>query len=329
MAMHGTPAACARRATPSAVLPNAVWASMRPSPVIDEVGRCQLLVEAGRLHDEVDPWPERERSESVLDREQGEPDAARGTGPGGVALAAPGGGLERVRPRGISIVEQLDLRRGRALLRAEDGGGPVGTKERVRNVAGDLEIDVVEGATPGVERLDQAATSIGRRAPADPEGHVTCATVDRRGHQVASPSTRGGDRVTLVGGDPRQSGCFGHLDDGPRAVDGSDEVRRDRAAERVPGGRRSADPAAGGLDRGDRALAAVREGGEDDRVARARARPAGRDGPRNLDRRQRPLERVGRDEDGERFEGSGPAARHRRSFQYQVAGAGMPSLLIA
>ena len=87
-AMHGTPAAAARRATPSAVLPNA---GLGVDPALagdDEVGPGERAVEVGRLHHEVDPGTQRER---------------RGTGPAMASSpkptppAAPAPGVSRSR----------------------------------------------------------------------------------------------------------------------------------------------------------------------------------------------------------------------------------------
>ena len=75
-AMHGTPAASARRATPERRLAER---GLGVDPALagdDEVGAGQAGVEVGRLHDEIDAGPQGEPREAVLDREQAEADAA-------------------------------------------------------------------------------------------------------------------------------------------------------------------------------------------------------------------------------------------------------------
>ena len=90
------------------------------------------------------------------------------------------------------------------------------------------------------------------------------------------------------------------------SIDGPAAVVRSEPAGRGSGGRAGRAtvaschvPAAGGRDGLERPLAAVRERAEQDRVVRPGARPAVGECPGDLDRGQRPLERIGRDEDGQ------------------------------
>ena len=71
----------------------------------------------------------------------------------------------------------------------------------------------------------------------------------------------------------------------------------------------------------ERALAAVRERREEDLVVVVAPGPSRRRGPRDLHRRERALERIGRDEDR-----AGVVA-HRRSFQKKVVGERTPSVV--
>ena len=125
-----------------------------------------------------------------------------------------------------------------------------------------------------------------------------------------------GSRSSVV--EEGEAGGRGHLDRRALPVVRDQPPRRDLATERIAGGRRPSLPPAGRLDRGERAFAAVGQRAEQDLVVGAGAAPAVGQRLRDLDRGQRPLERVGRDEDG--------APAHRRSFQKNVVGVGVPSV---
>ena len=112
-------------------------------------------------------------------------------------------------------------------------------------------------------------------------------------------------RAVVIGSNHRQARPLGQLHDGPCAV---------RRPEPAGGSRREVEaedlrllplPAAGGRDGLERPFAAVRERAEEDRVVRAGAGPAVGERRGDLDRGQRPLERVGRDEDRQRLVGCG------------------------
>ena len=75
-------------------------------------------VEVRQLHDKVDARPQGERSKPVLDRQQGEADAAGRTGPGRLALVAPDP-LGQLVGVALEVRVELDyLLRRSSLLRA-------------------------------------------------------------------------------------------------------------------------------------------------------------------------------------------------------------------
>ena len=333
--MHGTPAAAARWATPRAVLPNAVWASIRPSPVMTRSARGQPCREIGRVHDQVDPRPQGERPEPVRDGQQPETDAAGRPGPGDIADPRARGRLERIREPRESPIQLRDIGRARALLRTVDGGRPGRTEERVRDIARDREVDecqpwiepgeiggrlVTVGL--GAERPQQPGAAIGRGAAADPQHDRSCARVDRGADQVPGPGRCRRDRITLCRVDPRQAGRLRHLDVRTRPRRIAKPARPDRPTERVRDGRLLPQPAAGRGHRLERALATVGERTEEDRVVRPGTGPAIRQGPGNRHGRQRPLERIGRDEDRQRSGRHGPTTAVRRV----TGAAGSPAL---
>ena len=153
------------------------------------------------------------------------------------------------------------------------------------------------GAVRSASRMP--APAVGRGAAADPERDLLDPGVDRRAQHLAGPDGRG----ARSGPAPRASAAtargLGQLDDRARG-------RRSTAASAPrPGGRvgrgrgRLPLPAAGGLHGHERALAAIgeRRRAGSCHAGRARRQPIGQR-PRHRDRGQRPLERVGRDQDG-------------------------------
>ena len=101
----GTPAACARLATPSAVLPNAVWASIRPSPVITRSARASLASKSVASMTRSTPGPQGERLEAVLDRRAGRTRRRRPRRRPGCRARAAGRALELVGPGLVARVE--------------------------------------------------------------------------------------------------------------------------------------------------------------------------------------------------------------------------------
>ena len=284
--MQSTPAACARFATPSAVLPNAVWASIRPSPVMTSLARSSLASKSvASISSSTPGRSANERNRSWIG-EQREADPAGGARTRRVALAPALARLELVGPRRVARVEQLDVLGRRALLRAVGRGRALRAEQRVVDVAGDLDVDLVEAAgRVASQPLEQAPAAVGRGAAADAEDDVA-----RRRHRSPRPSARRCRSTSRrsasrsCAATPRQPGRLGHLDHGPRA-------RRPSAASARSIGRPIGSvtvavlpgPAAGRLDRRERALAAVGQRAEQDLVLRpgacasrprARARPA-------------------------------------------------------
>ena len=321
-AMQGTPAAWARRATPSAVLPKAVWAVDPALAGDDEVGPREPRVEVGGVHHEVDARAQRERPEPVLDREQRVADAAGRAGARGRALGPTAHELHRVGKSTEPAIEILDVVGRGALLRAVDGRGAGRSAQGVRDVAGHLQLDgreprievgeidrrrVPVGMSP--EAGQQAGAAVGRGAAADAEDDAADAGIQRGPDQVARPDRGRPDRVALVRGQAREAGGRGHLDRRALAVVRDQPARRDLATERIAGGRGPPLPAAGRLDRREGAFAAVGQRAEQDLVVGSGAAPAVGQGLRDLDRGQRALERVGRDEDGRRPLIGGPSRR--------------------
>ncbi len=131
----------------------------------DEVGPRESRVEVGRVHDEVDPGPKRERTEPILDRQQGKPDTSGRARPGRQAFVAAGRHVHRVGEAGKSLVQVRDLRRRGALLRPVDRRGPRRAEQRVRHVARDLQLDAAE---PGIQpaEIDRRGIARGRRTEA-------------------------------------------------------------------------------------------------------------------------------------------------------------------
>ena len=158
--------------------------------------------------------------------------------------------------------------------------------------------------------------------PPIPSDDLAHARVERRDQHLARAARRRPERVALRGGEPRQPGRLGQLDDGPLAVGRREPARLDRPPDRVVRRRSPPVPAAGRLDR-RRACPRRRR-----RAARAAARRRGRaraqpsaSAPRDLDRGQRALERVGREQDraaaASPLDGAqrptGSSDRHRRA----------------
>ena len=115
----------------------------------DEVGAGQPRREVGRLHHQVDAGTKRERPEAARDREQGEPDTARGAGARRVANAHAGRRFERIGPGPRAGDRARPRRRGCALLRPVDRRRAGCSQERVRHVAGDRQLGAGRAADPG------------------------------------------------------------------------------------------------------------------------------------------------------------------------------------
>ena len=302
-------------ATPSAVLPNAVWASIRPSPVMTRSASASRASKSVASMTSSTPGRRANERNRSGDREEGEADAAGGAGAGRVADSPAGrcassASAQRGEPASSSTTSAAR----RALLRAVDG-----RRARSARAADWRRRTPRPGRRPraGVEaaRGRRAARRGRHRRPdraAGPRRHRSWRCRRCRGRssrrRPRSPPGSASPVPTRVaatasrsaGRDARQAGRLGHLDDGAVAVVGSEPARLDRPPERVVDLGGLPVPAAGGGDRLERALAAVGERAEERRVVRAGPEPAVGQRPRDLDGRQRALERVGREEDGPR-----------------------------
>ena len=174
----------------------------------------------------------------------------------------------------------------------------------------------------GAERAQQPGAAIGRGAPADPEHDRSCARIDRGADQVPGPGRCRRDRITFCRVDARQAGRLRHLDVRARPRRIAKPASPDRPTERVRDGRLLPHPTAGRGHRLERPLAAVGERTEEDRVVRPGTGPAIRQRPGHLHRRQRTLERIGRDEDRQRSGRHGPTTAVRLATD----AAGSPAL---
>ena len=319
--MHGTPAAWARLATPSAVLPKAVWASIRPSPVMTRSARASLR------RSRSPPSPGRRRA------------AARttGTGPG-----SPAGRTRRRRRRrrpacraraGPSRASSSSAQRAfrasssRDLRRAWRPSA--GRRWRPRRSGPRSGFDDVAGDRRGRRSgRDRAAGRDRRRAerrragrappsvvalPPIPSMMRRDAGVDRGADQLAGPDvvaadgSRSSGRDAATGRTPRPSRR-------PRASPSSDRSQRavDRAAQRVVDRRPSAtsQPPAAAIASSVPSPPSA-SGRQERSVVGAGAAPAVGQRPGDLDRRQRALERVGREEDRQRRRSPAGPSRSR------------------
>ena len=234
----------------------------------DDIRSRELRVEAGRLHHQVDPRPECEACEAVLDRQQPEADATGRAGARRVALATARPRLQLVGPVGVHRIEEGHERGRGALLRSVDRRRALRSEERVRHVARD-----VEGPQPRAsreinmqvrlscaQRMEEPPSAIGRGAAADAQHDSVSPRVERRAEQIAGPDAARGDRVTLARGstsDRPDASAISTTADAPSSD------RSHAAGSRRPSGSRTVGlapaPAAGRIDRGERALAAVGE----------------------------------------------------------------------
>ncbi len=77
-----------------------------------------------------------------------------------------------------------------------DRGRAGRAEERVRDVTGDLEVNIIE-ATSGIpifeERFKEAASPVGRRAAADPEGDPSNILIDRFRKKLPGTDAASGD----------------------------------------------------------------------------------------------------------------------------------------
>src|SRR6185436_671000 len=180
----------------------------------------------------------------------------------------------------------------------------------VGHVARDPEVDLGEATVEagqgdggrrqvdrGAEGAEDARAAVGGGAAADAKGDRADAVVEHGPEDLSRAEGGGPHRVTLRGGQSRQPGCFGKLDNGAAPVGQAQPARVERPADGVRCGRGPPFPAAGGLDGHERALAPVGQRREQDLVVRPRLVPAAGEGRRDLHRGQRTLERVGRDDD--------------------------------
>ena len=178
------------------------------------------------------------------------------------------------------------------------------------------------GVAPHAQRLEDPEPTVGRGAATDPDRDLLDAGFDHRAKHLAGTEGRGARRVPLLGRQPRQPRGLGKLDDRPPAVARPQPARTHRAVDGVGGRDLVPVPAAGRLHGNERALPAIGERRQQHVVMWPRPPPAVGDRPCHRDGRQRPLERIGCDEDRPLARS---AAAHRRSFQKNVAAHGRPS----
>src|SRR6202043_4018867 len=136
---------------------------------------------------------------------------------------------------------------------------------------------------------------------------------------------RGPEWISLLGPEPRQAGRRRELDDGLDAAGPLGPIGPsfepgavDRSPDWIGHASRAPGPAAGGLDRVERAFPTVSERREPHRVAPADEAPAVGDRSRDLDGGERALERIRGDEDDQLRSlaaRSVPRGSSRRSFQ--------------
>src|SRR5439155_11007389 len=163
-------------------------------------------------------------------------------------------------------------------------------------------------------------------AAPDAEDDPADARVDRLLEELTGAAGRRADRIVRRGRDAGQTRRLGELDEGtapvvraePSGIDVGSERPRDRGLDPVP--------AAGERDRVDGPLAAIAQRRMLDLVLRSTPRPADCQRPRDLDRGQRPLERVGGEQNGP---AGHPAGLSRRSFRKYVVWPSSPSTRIA
>ena len=283
-------------------MPKAVDSSIRPSPVRTRSVAAQLAVERGRLHHELDPRPQREAAEGVLQRQQGEPARRRRPRhPAVPRLIAAGARVEPVRPAPVRLVEQLDqvaasrpsaARRSRPRRAARAAGSrrrtrPPPRADRRRRAPGatprpvDRARHVPRPSRPRGPRTDPAP-AVGRGATTDAPGPCAVPRPGSGRDQLTGPEGRRADRVALRGRHAPETPTPPPSRARPSApsVESSQRAAPADRADRPPG--RLPRPAAGCRDRVERAFAAVGQGREIDRSSGrpATSRPPARAPPR-------------------------------------------------
>ena len=313
----------ARRATPRAVFPNAVWLSIRPSPVRTRSAPASLAAKPVASITSSTPGHDRERPEAVAQAGQPEDRPAGRAGPGRVALAPSDARLQGVRPAAERGVEVADVDRAGALLGAVDGGRAGGAEQRVGDVARRSAGRPRRGAGSRSSRwISRVGSTVipspsAARIPRPPSVVALPPTPRSIRRIPASSAARSTSPVPYVDA-PAGSRSAGARSESPDAEASSTTARVPSvetsqrasivAAERIVGRHAPPFPAAGRLDGDRRPLAAVGERRQADLVGGSGPQPARGDGARDLDRGERALEGVGRDEDDE-----GPFAVGARS----------------
>ena len=349
-AMHGTPASAARRATPSAVLPNAVCASIRPSPVTTRsLSASRASNSVASIRSSTPGRRANERNRPAIARRQNPTPPGR-TGSGRIANAGAG---RRPRARRRRTASRRSSSTTSAAVAPFCGpytaAAPVGpssglatSQATARSTprqpwieAGEIgprRIAIGVGAEPAP--AGPAPPSVVALPPIPRTIEVTPASIAAR---IASPVPigRGGHGIALARRDPRQA----RTPRPSRPRPGRRRLERSQRAwiastERVVDGGRLPLPAAGRGDRLERALATVGERAEEGRVARAGPQPAICQRPRDLDRCQRALERIRREQDGPRADSRRrspqvlPEVRRRQQaavgIQRDSSGSGLP-----
>nr|WP_255279384.1 hypothetical protein [Actinomadura madurae] len=231
---------------------------------------------------------------------------------------------QHVGEDGEGGVELGHLPRGRALLRAEHGGGAVRPDEGVGHVAGDPEPGVahlprqpgvVDRREPGergtarrqllaggvqeadAEGAQQPGAPVGAGAAADADQDVPGTAPDRVRDQFAGAGGGGAHRVGRDVLDQRQPGRRRELHDRGRPVAGEGVAGLDRASERVGRGDLDRLARAGAEEAVQGALAAVGHRDRDDLGGGRGPADALLHGGAHRRGGQAALERVGRDDD--------------------------------
>ena len=278
-----------------------------------EIGRRERVVEPRLLHDQVHARMELERRKPVREAQQPEPHAARRAGARRLALTAAGCHLERVREPGEPRVEDPDLLRVGALLRPVRRGGAERSEQRVGDVARDPQARLREpriqaGKVDGRRSSSTRAPSA-RRIPAPPSlvalppipsamSRIPASSTARSTSPVPRLVARAASRA--VRGDQRQAGGRGHLDErAPPSSRTSQRARIGRPSGSIASASRHAHPPDASIAASVPSPPSASGASRTSSSGRARRQPPAT-ALRDLDARERALERVGGDEDVER-----------------------------
>ena len=220
-ATTGTPAAAARRATPTGALPRRLCSSSDPSPVTTSAlpGSCS----SNPTRSSISSIPGRSvGAEHRQRREANTPGSSRARRGPHVGPDAVG---HDVGPVGQGGVEHGHVLGAGALLRSVDGCRPRGAQQRVVHVARHDEPGLRHGRVDprevqlgqrrqgpaagsesgagrveqsGAERLQQTGAAVSAGTAPDPEHDLVAASVERGQHGLTHSTRRGGQRRQLA-----------------------------------------------------------------------------------------------------------------------------------